>query len=110
MPLYLARFGYTPEAWAALVKKPQDRREAVRPLVEAAGCTLHGFWYAFGEQDGYLLFEGPDNASAASIAIAAAAGGAVRSLETTVLMTVEETLEALRKAQTLPYRPPSGSS
>jgi hypothetical protein len=32
----------------------------------------------------------------------------VRSLSTTVLLTVEETLEALRQAQSLAYRPPGG--
>jgi hypothetical protein len=36
------------------------------------------------------------------------AGSAFSSLSTTVLLTVEETLEALRQAQGLPYRPPGG--
>ncbi len=109
MPHYLIRFGYTPETWAGLVKNPEDRREPVRKLVEAAGGKLHGFWYAFGEQDGFVLVEGPDNAAAAAVSVAAAAGGAVRSIETTVLITVEEMLGALEKAKGLPYRPPGRS-
>jgi hypothetical protein len=28
MPLYLTRFSYTPETWARLIAKPEDRREA----------------------------------------------------------------------------------
>lgn len=70
------------------------------------GGKLHGFWYAFGEHDGYALYEAPDNVSMAATNLAIAGGGAVHSVETTVLMSVEETLEALRKAQKIAYRRP----
>jgi hypothetical protein len=42
----------------------------------------------------------------AAVALAIGGGGALSSLETTVLMTVEETVEALRKAQQVKYKPP----
>jgi len=106
MALYLSRFSYTPETWARLVKKPEDRREAARTYIESVGGKLHGFWYAFGERDGISLWEAPDNVSMAAVAIAIGGGGAVSSLETTVLLTIDETLEALRKAQAVQYRPP----
>jgi len=106
MPLYLSRFSYTPETWARLVKNPEDRREAARTYIEAVGGKLHGFWYAFGEHDGWSLFEAPDNVSMAAVAVAIGGGGALSKLETTVLLTVEETLEALRKAQSIQYRAP----
>src|ERR671914_525751 len=108
MPMYLSRFSYTPETWARLVKNPEDRREAARQYIESVGGKLHGFWYAFGSYDGYNLWEAPDNVSMAAVAIAIGGGGAVSGLETTVLMTVEETLEALGKAQSIGYRPPGG--
>ncbi len=108
MPLYLIRFSYTPEAWAKLVKEPEDRRETIGALLEAAGGKLHGLWYAFGDHDGYVLGEAPDNTSAASALLAVAGSGAFRSLSTTVLLTVEETLDALRGAQSIAYRPPGG--
>lgn len=108
MPLYLSRFSYTPETWARLVKNPEDRREAARTYIEAVGGKLHGFWYAFGEHDGWSLFEAPDNTSMAAVAVAIGGGGALSKLETTVLLTVEETLEALRKAQSIQYRAPGG--
>ena len=108
MPLYLIRFSYTPEAWANLVKKPEDRRETVGPLLEAIGGKLHGLWYAFGDHDGYGLVEAPDNTAAASFVVTVTGSGAVRSVSTTVLLTVEETLEALRGAQGIAYRPPGG--
>lgn len=106
MSLYLSRFSYTPETWARLVKNPEDRREAARTYVESVGGKLHGFWYAFGAHDGVSLWEAPDNVSMAAVAIAIGGGGALGSFETTVLLTVDETLEALRKAQGIQYRPP----
>ena len=106
MPLYLTRFGYTPETWARMIGKPEDRRDAARAYIESVGGQLHGFWYAFGEQDGYTLWEAPDNVSMAAVALALSAGGALSSCETTPLLTVEETLEALGKAGEVGYRAP----
>ena len=106
MALYLSRFSYTPEAWARLVKNPEDHREAAKTYIESVGGKLHGFWYAFGEDDGWNLWEAPDNVSMAAVALAIAGGGALSSFQTTVLLTVEETLAALEKAQSVQYRPP----
>jgi uncharacterized protein with GYD domain len=109
MPLYLTRFSYTPETWARLIGNPEDRREAARSYIESVGGQLHGFWYAFGEHDAYTLYEAPDNASMAAVALAITAGGALSTLETTVLLTVDETMDALRKAQQVGYRAPGAS-
>jgi uncharacterized protein with GYD domain len=106
MPLYLSRFSYTPETWARLIGNPEDRRKAAQSYIESVGGKLHGFWYAFGEHDGYNLWEAPDNVSMAAVALAIGGGGALSSFETTVLLTVEETMEALRKAEQLQYRAP----
>ena len=106
MALYLSKFSYTPETWSRLIGNPEDRREAATAYVESVGGRLHGFWYAFGTHDGYTLWEAPDNVSMAAVALALSAGGAISSLETTVLLTVEETIEALQKASQVKYRPP----
>jgi uncharacterized protein with GYD domain len=106
MPFYLTRFSYTPATWAKLIKNPEDRRAAAKQYIEAVGGKLHGFWYAFGDHDGYNLWEAPDNVSMAATALAIGAGGALSSIQTTVLLTVEETLAALRKASSIRYRPP----
>ena len=78
MALYLTRFSYTPETWARLTRNPEDRREAAQKYIESVGGKLHGFWYAF----------------------------ALSKLETTPLLTIEETLDALRRAQSVGYRAP----
>jgi uncharacterized protein with GYD domain len=106
VPLYLTSFSYTPEAWARLVANPEDRREAARSYIESVGGKLHGFWYAFGARDGFTLWEAPDNVSMAAVALALGSGGALSSLETTVLLTVDETLDALRRVDQVQYRPP----
>lgn len=106
MALYLTRFSYTPETWARLTANPEDRRDAARKYIESVGGKLHGFWYAFGAHDGYNLWEAPDNVAMAAVAIAIGGGGAVAEFETTPLLTVEETLDALGRARTVGYRQP----
>jgi uncharacterized protein with GYD domain len=106
MPMYLTRFSYTPETWAVLIANPEDRRKAASAYIESVGGKLHGFWYAFGSHDGVNLWEAPDNVSMAAVVLAIGSGGAVTNLETTVLLTVEDTLTALRGAQDVGYRLP----
>ena len=110
MPLYLTRFSYAPATWAKLIQNPEDRRAAATQYIEAVGGRLHGFWYAFGDHDGYTLWEAPDNVSMAATALAINAGGALASSHTTVLLSVEETLGALQKASTIRYRRPGEQS
>jgi uncharacterized protein with GYD domain len=106
MPMYLTRFSYTPETWAMMIAEPEDRRRAAAAHIESVGGKLHGFWYAFGERDGINIWEAPDNVSMAAVALAIGGGGALSSIETTVLLTVEETLDALSRAQNVGYRAP----
>jgi uncharacterized protein with GYD domain len=107
MPYYLVQTAYTPEACAAMVKSPQDRLEAVRPVVERLGGKLLSMYMAFGEYDVVGIAEMPDNVSAAAFSMAVAAGGSVRAIKTTPLMTIQEGIEAFRKAGQAGYRPPA---
>ena len=109
MAVYLMRFSYTPETWSKLMQNPEDRRTAARTYIEQVGGALHGFWYGFGKYDGYAIFEAPDNVALASVVLAITAGGALAAVETTVLMTVEETVAALAKAKSIGYRRPGES-
>jgi len=106
MALYLTRFSYTAETWSRLTKNPENRREAARKYIESVGGKLHGFWYAFGSYDGYNLWEAPDNVSMAAVVIAIGGGGALSKIETIPLLSVEDTLDALKRAQTIGYKPP----
>ena len=107
--LYMTRFSYTSETWAAMIEHPEDRRAVAQEIIESVGGKLHGFWYAFGDHDGYNLWEAPGNVDMAAVVLTLASRGALHSVDTTVLMSVEETLEALKKASTVPYRRPAAS-
>jgi len=106
LSLYLARFSYTSDAMKALLNQPQDRSAAAQELAETLGGKLLGFWFAFGEFDGVFLMEAPDNASAAAVAMAVGASGALSEVETTVLIDMNEAQDAMRKAAAATYRPP----
>jgi uncharacterized protein with GYD domain len=108
MPLYMLQFAYTSEAWAALQKNPQNRAEGLSALAQKMGGRLVDLYYCFGEYDGVVLIEAPDDVSATAMVLAAIAPGHVKSTRTTRLMTVDETMEAMRKAGGATYAAPSG--
>jgi uncharacterized protein with GYD domain len=108
MPLYLYQGAYTSQSWAAQLKNPQNRIESVgRQLCEAVGGKFVGGWYSFGEYDIVLIADVPSNESMTAVALAAAAGGAIKASKTTPLMTGAQAVEAMKKAGdvTRVYRP-----
>jgi uncharacterized protein with GYD domain len=108
VPYYLLQAVYTPEAWAAMVGEPQDRMEAIRPVLERMGGKLEQGWLAFGDHDVVVLCQMPDNVTAAAFSMAATAGGALKAVKTTPLLTMEESVGAMQKAGEAGYRPPGG--
>jgi uncharacterized protein with GYD domain len=106
MAYFLLQGGYTAEAWKTLVQNPVNRTEAVRPVIEQLGGRVESSFFAFGEYDVVLIMEMPDNVSAAAFALAVAAGGAFKTHKTTPLLSMEEGVEAMRKAGETGYRPP----
>ena len=105
MALYTYQAAYTAESMAAQIKDPQDRIEAVRQALEALGAKILVGGFPFGEYDVLVVYEAPDDTTAASVAMAIAAGGALRSSKTTRLLSGQEWTESLRKAQGSAYRP-----
>ncbi len=108
MANFLVQAAYTREAWSAMVKNPQNRAQAIQPVIERLGGSIKGIWLSFGEYDTLAVVEMPDNVSAAAFSLAASAGGAVKALKTTPLMTVEEGMAAMKKAGEIGYKPPAG--
>lgn len=105
MPSYLVQASYTTEAIAALLKNPQNRMEVVKKAVKNLGGKLVGGWLSFGDYDVVLIAEMPDQVSAAAIAMAAAAGGSLKAVKTTPLLSTEEGLAAAKKAGESGYTP-----
>ena len=107
MAKYLLRGSYTSEAWAAPVKAPKNRIEILRPVFEQLGGSIESAYFSFGDDDLVIIMEMPDNVSAAALSIAVSAGGAVQNIKTAPLMSMDEGLEAIVKAGSVGYRPPS---
>ena len=108
MALHLIKFGYTAEAWAAMLQNPQDRREMLASRVFSVGGRLEGFWYSTGDVDGYALVEWPDHVAEATVLVAIKASGSLRYLESTQLLSMEEMLEVLQAANNVAYATPGG--
>ena len=103
---YLLQVAYTPEAWAGLMAHPHDRMDVVRPVVEKLGGKIIQGWFAFGDYDLIAILEMPSNVEAAAFSLAATAGGGVRAIKTTPLMSTTEGIEALKKAGKSGYKAP----
>jgi uncharacterized protein with GYD domain len=102
MALYMYQAAYSHASWAAQIKKPENRVETIgRQLCEAAGGSFVGGWLCFGEYDLVLIADMPNNESMSAIALAVAAGGAIKASKTTVLMTGTEGVAALKKAEAI---------
>jgi uncharacterized protein with GYD domain len=106
VPNYMIQVAYTPEAWATMIKNPQDRIAAVRPAVESVGGTIAEGFISFGEYDLVAIAEFPDNVAAASFSVATTARGAIKAFKTTPLLTIAEAQAAMKQASTVKYEPP----
>ena len=100
MAHYLVQLSYTSDSWKAQLKEPKNRIEAVTPVLDKLGGRFTAAYYTFGDYDLVFTAEFPDNVSAAAASIAFSAGGALKSIKTTPLMTVEEGMNAMRKGAT----------
>lgn len=98
MGRYMIQVSYTKEAAAAMVKKPENRSVVVRPLLEKMGGRLLDYYFTFGDYDVVLIAELPDNTAALATDMAAVAPGHVSRIKTTVLLTPEEAVAAMRMA------------
>ncbi len=107
MALYMTQFSYTGEAWATLAKQPADRRAGLQALFDQVGGRLIELYYSFGDYDGVVLFEAPEDTAAVASLVAVLGPGHVKAIKTTKLLAVEDTMEALQRAGELSYAGPS---
>jgi uncharacterized protein with GYD domain len=99
MPQYLYQVAYTADSLAAQMKNPQDRVAVVgKQLSDAVGAKILGGGFSYGEYDISIIVEAADDVTMAAVAIAIAAGGAVRAAKTTPLLSGEQWVAALKKA------------
>jgi len=106
MALTMIQFSYKSETVGNLIKNPEDRSVAVRNLIEKLGGKMLAFYYCFGDYDGVVIAEFPDNASSLATTLASFSAGGTTTLKTTVLITVEEAMAAMKKAAGLKLEQP----
>jgi uncharacterized protein with GYD domain len=104
MALYMYQASYTAKSMAAQIKDPRDPVEAIKPALAAVGATIVVAGFPFGEYDLLVVYEAPDDMTAASVAMAVAAAGEVKSAKTTRLLSGQEWLESLRKRRIVTIR------
>ncbi|HTS96987.1 MAG TPA: GYD domain-containing protein [Streptosporangiaceae bacterium] len=104
MTLYMYQASYTAKSMAAQIKQPQDPLEVIRPTLEDLGAKIVVAGFPFGEYDVLVVYEAPDDMTAASVAMAVAAAGEVKSAQTTRLLSGQEWVESLRKRRIVSTR------
>lgn len=107
MAHYLIQAAYTPDAWASLLKSPQDRTQVLKPVLDKLGGRFVDAYFAFGEYDIVGVVEMPGNIEAAALSLAVSAGGACKAFKTTPLMTVADGVEAMKRAAASGYASPT---
>lgn len=106
MAWFMIQAAYSSEAWSAQIQIPRNRVDDLQRMLEPTGTKIHHGWYSFGEYDIVLIAEADGNTDVVAAVLAAAAGGAVKSLRTTPLLTIDEGMEAMQKAGLVSYTPP----
>ncbi len=101
MPFFMTQASFTHESLTAMVKKPSNRPDAMAKVVEAHGGTMREFFWIFGVHDVVTIYEAPSNQAAAAIFMALITAGAIKSHETTVLVTNDDAMAAMKAAGTI---------
>ena len=108
MVLSMVQSSYKSETVGKLIKNPEDRSIAVITLIEQLGGKMLAFYYCYGDYDGIVIAEMPDSVSGSASTMASLAGGGTANIKTTVLITVEEAMAAMKKTSGLKLLQPKG--
>ncbi|HEX6350877.1 MAG TPA: GYD domain-containing protein [Candidatus Dormibacteraeota bacterium] len=98
MAYFLIQASYKPESWANQIADPRSVEDRIRPAIQELGGRLDSTYYAFGEADVVAIAEFPSNDAAGAFSVMVTAAGAMKSVKTTPLMTVNEGIEMMKKA------------
>ena len=90
MAKYLITASYTADGMKGVINKGGTaRRDAISKMVAELGGSLESFYFAFGDEDAYVIVDLPENVSAAAVGMAVGASG-MASTKTVVLLTPAE--------------------
>jgi Uncharacterized conserved protein len=93
---YLWQVSYTQAGLKGLLKEGgSSRAAAIKQLVKSQGGKLEAFYYAFGDDDVYLIAELAGNVEASAASLAVGASGAAR-IKTVVLLSPDDVDAAIK--------------
>ncbi len=106
MKKYLVKGRYTSDGTKGLIKEGGfSRKIAIENMLAGMHGKVESLYYAFGEDDVYLVVELPDDISGAAVILKVNASGLVR-ISMTVLFSPAEIDAASQKS--VSYRAPGG--
>ena len=108
MALSMIQFSYKSETVGNLIKNPEDRSVVVKNLIEKLGGKMLAFYYCYGDYDGIVIAEMRDSVSGLATTMASFTAGGLTNIKTTVLITVDEAMAAMKKAAALKLEQPKG--
>jgi uncharacterized protein with GYD domain len=104
MPRFLVLVKYTAGAFEQLVRKPEDRLLAVRPVAQrCGGVIVRKDFVAGGDFDLAAELDLPDIKCATAFYMAVMAGGAVSAMKIWPLLSIQEGVRAMRMAGEAKY-------
>lgn len=108
MPPYLFRASYTSSGVKGLLAEGGSARvKVVEKLVKSVGGKVEAQYWAFGDDDYFLIADLPDAAAAAAMSLTVSASDAVR-VTTIPLLTAADVDDASKRSAT--YRAPGAKA
>ena len=106
MPRYMVQFSYSPEAWTSLIRHPQNRADGLNTMLQQLGARLVDMYFYYGDWDGFVIIEAPDDVSFVASLLAGNAPGHLKATKVSRLYSAEENLEIVRRASEVSYQGP----
>lgn len=106
MPDYLVQLKYESKAFENLIANPHSREEAIRPEIEKLGGKIKGLWFSFGRYDVVTILTLPDNVSMEAVAMSVKATGYIKVFNVVPLLSIDESIESMKKASTVGIKSP----
>jgi uncharacterized protein with GYD domain len=104
MKKYLIKGSYNSDGAKGLIQEGgSGRRTAIEKMLEGMGGKVESFYFAFGEDDVYVIVELPDDISAVAVGLTVNGSGLVK-ISTTILLTAADIDAASKKS--VSYRAP----
>ena len=107
MRRYMIQISFSTKSVQGLVAKPQNRKTQANAVVKQLGGKLVDYYFTFGDWDGVVIADLKNDVDAMSVALMIGASGA-GSTKITGLHSMADAMKAMRKANSIAYKPPAG--